>query len=93
MRSKPFLGRRPPAFTCVVLCSLFFVASFAHAAAERLALDGHMPPALSRAKPSSVARNPDDSMMLTIVLRRHDQAGFDAFVREVAEPQSPAFRR
>src|SRR5713226_8398698 len=57
-------------------------------------LPGHVLAALPQASPlAAESRLPSEPLVLTIVLNRSDQAAFDAFLREVQDPQSPSFRR
>jgi len=66
------------------------------AATGRVALTGHRTAALDRAQrvhPHAAASQAADEVLeLTVVLRRDDQAGFDAWLRELYDPQSPHFR-
>ena len=63
----------------------------------RVPLGGHVPAALgvARALPSSLfdPKVQDDALTLTIVLQRSDQAGFEQFLRDVYDPQSPQYRK
>ena len=63
----------------------------------RCAYPGDVPPVLSQATaamPSAAqAGSGGDGMTITVVLRRTDEAGFDAFVRGVTDPHSPTHGR
>jgi subtilase family serine protease len=57
-------------------------------------LPGHVPGAIDRA--AGVASPPAaqaDPLLLTVILKRADQAGFDRHLREVYDPHSVQFRR
>ncbi len=60
-------------------------------------LEGHLVPALTRSQKSTgVATSADaqgaSPMMLTVVLNRDDEAGFQQYLSDVYNPASPAFR-
>src|SRR5690348_17096494 len=63
---------------------------------ETVRLQGHVLPALASAARDGVSKSgvsgPDATMSLTIVLRRDDEAGFQAYLHDVYDPQSPSFR-
>lgn len=57
-------------------------------------LPGHQLGVLAQATPLAMSpRVASDPITLTLVLRRFDQAGMDAFLRDVQDPQSPRFRQ
>lgn len=63
---------------------------------NRVALRGHVLPALSAAQPvvtTKAAPLAAEPLTLTIVLRRSDPAGFDRYLRDVYDPQSPQYRK
>ncbi|MGE0825074.1 MAG: protease pro-enzyme activation domain-containing protein [Candidatus Binatia bacterium] len=84
-----------PAF---MLVSFFLLTTaLAHAAKPDtlIRLPGHVLPALAKATPvdhpsASLAEQP---LTLTLVLKRHDQAGFERYLREVYDPKSPNYRK
>jgi hypothetical protein len=57
-------------------------------------LPGHVLPILNRAAavPSSTT-SASEPITLTLVLKHHDQAGFDRFLRDLYDPKSPSFHR
>lgn len=63
---------------------------------DRTILPGHVLSALSIAQPVTapvmVLKSTLESLTLTIVLRRSDPAGFENYLRDVYDPQSPQFR-
>ena len=63
----------------------------------RVPLGGHVPAALGAARPLPPSlldpKILDDALTLTIVLQRSDQAGFEQFLRDVYDPQSPQYRK
>ncbi|GEM_PF-802606 len=65
---------------------------------EMVRLPGHVLAALSRAKPIPpanariAAAQARQQLLLTIVLKRSDQAGFDRYLHDVYDPHSPMFR-
>jgi kumamolisin len=58
------------------------------------ALPGHVPGTLGQATPVAPAPG-DDSQLITftVVLRRTDEAGFQAFLQSLHDPRSPSYRR
>ena len=59
-------------------------------------LPGHVLPALEKATvlpPDVSAGKARDVLTLTLVLKRHDQAGFERYLRDVNDPASPTYRR
>ncbi len=61
-------------------------------------LQGHVLPALGSAThvsfgSPSKSGNSGDTLSLTVVLRRDDEAGFQQYLRNVYDPHSPAFRQ
>lgn len=56
-------------------------------------LPGHVLAALAEATPRSPSGEEADEILLTIVLRRSDEAGFKEYLREVYDPASPSHRR
>ncbi|MCB1777173.1 MAG: hypothetical protein KDI50_07040, partial [Candidatus Competibacteraceae bacterium] len=62
---------------------------------DRVALPGHVLPALSMAQPvaapSMALKRVAEPLTLTIVLRRSDPAGFEQYLRDVYDPQSPQY--
>jgi subtilase family serine protease len=65
-------------------------AAFAQNQASRVALEGHVLGNLSPAK--SVADVPA-ALTLTLVLRRDDEAGFQRYLHDVYDTQSPLYRK
>ena len=71
------------------------------ASTERVTLAGHVLPALAVATPvitaaqksQAAAAEAEPELTLTVVLRRSDPAAFDAYLRDVYDPASPAFRK
>jgi kumamolisin len=63
---------------------------------ETVRLPGHVLPALANAARGSAAKSgtsgPDSLMSLTVVLRRDDETGFQAYLHDVYDPRSPQFR-
>lgn len=60
---------------------------------EMVRLPGHVLPAIQKA--TLVAATPSEEaepITLTVVLKREDQAGFDRYLRDLYDPQSPQFR-
>jgi len=90
-----------------LLLALLLVLGPAHvlAAAARGAapvrLPGHVLPARAEATPvtraaTDTAADPDDHvppLILTFVLERSDQEGFERYLRDVYDPESPRYRR
>jgi kumamolisin len=61
---------------------------------ERLTrLEGHVLTKLAEAIPVQSEAGADRPLTLTLVLEREDQAGFDAYLRALYDPQSPQFRK
>jgi kumamolisin len=56
-------------------------------------LPHHVLPALASATPIPSVAPADESMTLTFVLRRDDQAGFERFLTRLSDPRSPGYRR
>ncbi|MGE0825072.1 MAG: protease pro-enzyme activation domain-containing protein [Candidatus Binatia bacterium] len=58
-------------------------------------LPGHVLPVLAQATPVAApfTSGAEELVNLTIVLKRHDQAGFERYLREVYDPQSPRYRK
>ncbi|HEX8069805.1 MAG TPA: protease pro-enzyme activation domain-containing protein [Pyrinomonadaceae bacterium] len=56
-------------------------------------LRGAVPAALARAERLPERAAAASPLALTVVLNRTDQQGFEAFLRDVQNPQSPAYRR
>ncbi|MDX6410084.1 MAG: hypothetical protein QOE13_3155, partial [Gaiellaceae bacterium] len=56
-------------------------------------LSGEVPSALSGATKLRRTKAEDAPLTLTVVLNRTDQQGFDAFLRDVQDPQSPSYRQ
>ncbi len=71
------------------------------AAAGWVTLAGHVLPALAQAQPVVAAAQKtqaadaaaEPELTLTVVLRRSDPAGFDAYLRDVYDPASASFRK
>lgn len=64
--------------------------------ADRVALTGHVLPALSVAQPvlsTMAAPLAAEPLTLTVVLRRSDTAGFEEYLQDVYNPQSPQYRK
>lgn len=63
---------------------------------EAVRLQGHVLPALANAARGSASKSaasgPDGTMSLTVVLKRDDETGFQAYLRDVYDPHSPSFR-
>jgi hypothetical protein len=55
-------------------------------------LPGHVLPLLQRATPIAAAAHAPRHLSVTLVLKRDDQAGFDAFLREVSDPASKNYK-
>ncbi len=63
---------------------------------DRVALSGHILPALSAAQPvvtTMAASLVAEPLTLTVVLRRSNPAGFENYLRDVYDPQSPQYRK
>lgn len=96
MRSKCTFGP----FAAALLTTTIGLALFATVvarAADRVVLPGHVLPALSESDrvsfvPKAADAN-EEQLTLTLVLRRHDQEGFERFLADVYNPASPQFRR
>lgn len=61
---------------------------------DRVALTGHVLPALSAAQPvvtTMAAPLAAEPLTLTVVLRRSDPTGFEEYLRDVYDPQSPQY--
>jgi len=58
-------------------------------------LPGHVLQALAKAKvvPSHSKSTAKESLTLTLVLKRDDQAGFERYLKDVYDPQSPNYRK
>jgi pro-kumamolisin-like protein/Big-like domain-containing protein len=57
-------------------------------------LTGHVLEALQRATPVAARPGADaEPLTLTVTLKRADQAGFDRYLHDVYDPQSPTFRQ
>ncbi len=60
-------------------------------------LSGHVLPALAGAAPVVVAEQAkaatEAPLSLTVILRRTDEAGFQAYLHDVYDPASPIFRK
>src|SRR5258706_16399227 len=57
-------------------------------------LPGHVLDALERATVSAARPGAEaDPLTLTVTLRRADEAGFDRYLHDVYDPQSPRFRQ
>lgn len=92
-------------FLVGILCAfLLLVSPWAQSAspadpansADRVALTGHVLPALSAAQPvvtTMAAPLAAEPLALTVVLRRSDPAGFENYLRDVYDPQSPQYRK
>jgi len=87
-----------------LLCVVAFLSSWilampASAGTPRVPLPGHVPAVLSRAIPAApaggygVASKAAEPMVLTLVLRRRDRAGFERALADTYDPRSPTFRR
>src|SRR5262245_41659613 len=93
------MARRVLCPRLLLLALLLCFASPLHGeAAERpprdaVRLSGNVPPAIARATRLPELLPADAQLTLTLVLRRTDQAGFDAFVRAVQDPRSPFFEK
>jgi kumamolisin len=92
-------SRRVAALAVGLLSGLVTIA---HAAPQRdegmrLPLPGHVLPVLDRAIPSSnaatILKSATEPLTITVVLRRSDAAGFDAYLQAVYDPRSPAYRQ
>ena len=79
-------------FAVLVFAFVFACLPLAAAAegAPPLRLSGHVLPALAQAQPAKAASS-DESLSLTIVLRRTDSAGFEQFLKDVYDPSSAQF--
>jgi kumamolisin len=67
----------------------------AHRVAPMVRLPGHVLPALAKATAvaSQSKAAADESLTLTLVLKRDDQAGFERYLRDVYDPKSPNYRK
>ncbi len=102
---KNVRGRDVAAAACVALC--LAVASVSGAAdvsgaqvSERLqTLSGHVLPALARAAPAVIEARVEaeavepSPLALTVVLRRTDEVGFQAYLHDVYDPASAIYRK
>ncbi|MDS4041860.1 MAG: protease pro-enzyme activation domain-containing protein [Candidatus Competibacter sp.] len=91
-------------FLVGILCAfLLLVSPWARSASsadpgsnsDKVALTGHVLPALSAAQPiitTMAAPLAAEPLTLTVVLRRSDPAGFENYLRDVYDPQSPQYR-
>jgi kumamolisin len=78
----------------VLLAQWTWPASAATRPEPLVRLPGHVLDALKDAKPLPKSPGADaEQITLTIVLNRADQAGFERYLREVYDRQSPRFRR
>ncbi len=60
----------------------------------RVALPGHVLSALAQATPvEASAAEGDQVLTFSVLLRRTDEAGFEAYLQDVHDPRSPSFRR
>src|SRR5262245_32560556 len=55
----------------------------------KVALTGAVPSALARATKLHRPKPSNESLSLTLVLKRTDQSGFEEFLRAVQDPESP----
>ena len=81
----------------LVYLSLILLTSTAASAATSdpmVRLPGHVLPALSKATrvEEQSASHAEQSLTLTLVLKRDDQAGFDRYLHDVYDPQSSIYR-
>ncbi len=68
-------------------------ASSEKIAGGRTRLPGHVLPALKGVAPLPATPGSDDKpITLTLVLKRSDQAGFEAYLHDLYDPKSPVFR-
>ncbi|MGA9421984.1 MAG: protease pro-enzyme activation domain-containing protein [Rhodanobacteraceae bacterium] len=86
----------------LLLLPALALAQPAGAADARVRLSGHVldalgtatvEPAGSLAKNGQVASEADQPLSLTVVLKRDDEAGFQHYLRDVYDPQSPVYRQ
>jgi len=88
---------RAIAIAGVVALSAVLLAEPACAAdsADRVVLTGHVLDALARATPDTAAAveksDATAPFAITIVMRRSDPAGFQSYLRDVYDPQSPGY--
>ena len=82
-------------FALLVFIISFMLGAPAKAAKDHtdwVELPGHVLPALSKAQPIATPKNAaDESLSLTIVLRRSDEAGFQSYLDDVYDSNSPRF--
>ncbi len=65
-----------------------------HAQDSRVSLAGHVLPALARATPvDGTAADGAQTIAFSVLLRRTDEAGFQAYLQDVHAPRSSSFRR
>jgi len=86
-------------YALALLCALGASAASSSdiAALPRIALPGHVLDKLSEATPlpreeAAFTTRSLESLTLTITLRRSDQAGFDRYLHDLYDPDSPTFR-
>ncbi|MGA8276632.1 MAG: protease pro-enzyme activation domain-containing protein [Rhodanobacteraceae bacterium] len=86
----------------LLLLPVLALAQADGAADARVRLSGHVldalgaatvEPAGSLAKDGRVASEEDQPLSLTVVLKRDDEAGFQQYLHDVHDPQSPVFRQ
>jgi len=89
------IGRRIAACVfCAILPWMAAAASAAGGDAGKVPLSGHVLPALAgaaAATPKSVPQG--EELSLTLVLNRDDEAGFQRYLHDVYDAQSPNYRR
>src|SRR5581483_1963180 len=83
--------------TIVCLSFVLLTASLASAAkpGDLVRLPGHVLSALAGATPveSKSTSTAEEPLTLTLVLKRDDQTGFERYLHEVYDPQSPGYRK
>jgi hypothetical protein len=102
---EPGMVRQCAALVALILALLTVTSSIGeaslaqHSDAQMVRLPGHVLAALSRAKllPPTNARaaaaEAKQPLLLTIVLKRSNQAGFNRYLHDVYDPHSPIFHR
>jgi hypothetical protein len=98
-----WMFRIKPLILLVAIGLVFLTASlgqpsqYYESPADMVRLPGHVLPALAQAKrlkpdAGTVAAEARQPLILTIVLKRSDQAGFDRYLHDVYDPHSPVFQ-
>src|SRR6188472_1423225 len=80
------------ALRALLLAGTLLLEGQAQAAPALVELEHHVAPARQSAIPAAAPSSPDAPLVLTIVLKRTDQARFDAFTQALADPASPGFK-